>query len=77
MQLPQVDMVDAEALQGAMQLLARSIRLSLPGFGSKKEPARLALQPGGDPELRIAIAGRRINVIDAVPQKQVESAIGS
>ena len=76
-QLPQVDMIDAEALQGAVQLLARGIRLSLPGFGSKKETARLALQPGGDPQLRIAVAGRGINVVDAVLQKHVERAIGS
>jgi hypothetical protein len=41
-------------------------------FRREEEPARVALQPGRDPQLRIAVGGRRVDGIHAVLQQQFE-----
>jgi hypothetical protein len=61
-QLPEVDVVDAEPVEGSVLTLTR-FRLG-PGIriGRQEEATRLALEPGTDPQLGVAIAGCGVNV---------------
>ncbi len=75
MQLPQIDVVHAEPVERPMQVVARVFRGSRIRFGSEKEMPRLALEPWADAQLCIAVAGRGVDVIDAVPKQYLERAI--
>src|SRR5437870_1051701 len=54
-QLPQVNMVDLHTLERALQVLARLISATLAGLGGEEKLVRVALQPGRNTELRVAV----------------------
>src|SRR2546422_2529981 len=49
--LPEVDVIDSEAIERSIQLLACPRLVPLVDLGREKEPPRLALQPRRDPQL--------------------------
>jgi hypothetical protein len=74
-QLQQVDVVDAETLERASNLFARSLVVALFGLRRKEEPARVALEPRCDPQLRVAVRGGGVDVVDAVFEQDLERRI--
>jgi hypothetical protein len=67
----------AEAFQRAADLFARFTVRALSGLrGDEEAVAGRTLQPRRDPQLRIAVAGGRVDVIDVVTQEQLEHAVG-
>src|SRR5438128_1205863 len=69
-------MVDAEAVKRAVQLLTGSFRRPRPGLGGEKVTTRLALEPGSDAQLRIAVARRGVDVIDTMLCEDLERSVG-
>jgi len=74
-ELPQVDVVHAESVQRAMQLLASSLGTALVGLGSEEEVVGIALEPRSDAGLGIAIAGRDVDMVDAVLEQGLERSV--
>src|SRR3977135_2452866 len=60
-----------------MQLLTRFALGPGVGLGRQEEAAGLALQPGTDPQLGVAVTRGGIDVIDAMPKKHLERAVRS
>ena len=52
--LPEVDVVDAEAVEGAVDFVTRTLLVALVALGCDEEAVRLAPQPGFDAKLRVA-----------------------
>src|SRR3954447_21507081 len=76
-QLDQVDVVDAEAVQRAADLLARALVVAPAGLGrDEREVLRMAAQPGGDAQLRVAVVGGDVQVVDAVLDQLAQRAVG-
>ena len=66
MQLDEVDLVDAQSLEGAPNLVARRVVGALAGLRCKEEAITVPRHPGADPQLRIAVARGYVDVVDAV-----------
>jgi hypothetical protein len=64
--LDQVDVVDTQPLERAMDVLARLRRASRSGFGRQEEVFAVACHPRPDAQLRVAVTRRGIDVVDAV-----------
>ena len=75
-QLPQVDAVHLQAIEGTLQLFTRFLGAALVRLGGDEEAVGIALEPGRDPELGVAIAGRDVDVVDVVLEQHVERAVG-
>ena len=75
--LDQVDRVDAHALERAVQLLARVRLGALVGLGGEEEVAPVRAEPRREPQLRLAVARRRVDVVHPVAQEQLEHAVGA
>ena len=75
-QLDRVDVVDAEPVERAADLLARAAVGPLAGLGRHEELPLVALQPRGDAQLGVAVAGRDVDVVDAVLEQQLQRAVG-
>ena len=75
-QLPQVDAVHLQAVERALQFFTRFLGAPLAGLGGDEEAVGIALEPGRDPELGVAIAGRDVDVVDVVLEQHVERAVG-
>src|SRR5262249_50924955 len=75
-QLPEVDVVDAEPVEGAVQLLARGGGLPLARLGGEEELVPVLAQPGPGPELCVAVAGGDVDVVDAVLEQRLEGTVG-
>src|SRR3977135_2587909 len=60
-----------------MQLLTRFALGPGVGLGRQEEAAGLALQPGTDPQLGVAVTRGGIDVIDAMPKKHLERPVRS
>ena len=58
-QLDQVDLVDAEPVERAADLLACAGAVALAGLGREEELLAVLRQPGRDPQLGVAVATRR------------------
>ena len=78
MQLPQVDVVDAEPVQRPVQVLTRAVGAPLAGLGGQEEPAGVRAQPRGHAPLRlaVAVAGGDVDVVDVVLEQRLEGAVG-
>ena len=74
-QLDRVDVVDPEPLERAPDLLARRGVRALAGLGRHEEPCR-SLSHVRDPQLRVAVAGGDVDVVDAVLEEQLQRAVG-
>ena len=75
-QLQQVDVVDAEAVERAADLLARARAVALAGLRGEEEPVAVLRQPRCEPQLRVAVRRGRVDVVDAVLEQQLERAVG-
>ena len=69
-QLDRVDPVDAEPVQRAADLLARAAVAPLPRLRREEERARVALQPGRDAQLGVAVARGDVDVVDPVLEQR-------
>jgi hypothetical protein len=74
-QLDQVDVVDAEPLERAADLLARALVLTLPCFRRDEEPSGILRQPRCEPQLRITVRRGDVDVVDAVLEQELERRI--
>jgi hypothetical protein len=74
-QLPQVDVVDAQPVQGPVQFLAGAGRGALVSLGGQEEPARFALQPRPDAHLRLAVGGGHVQMVHAVGEQEVQGLV--
>jgi hypothetical protein len=74
-QLDQVEVVDAEALQRALDLLLRAGVVPPSGLRREEEATRLSLQPRGYSQLRVAVGGGRVDVVDAVLEQELERSL--
>src|SRR5260370_3308455 len=59
-----------------MQLVACGACSALVGLGGDEETPRLAREPRRDAQLRLAVAGSGVDVIDAVAEKNFERPVG-
>jgi hypothetical protein len=75
-QLDRVDVVDAEAVERAPDLLARGGVAALAGLRRDEELALVLPQPVRDAQLGVAVSGGGVDVVDAVLEQQLESAVG-
>ena len=65
-ELDQVDVVDAEPLERAVDVLARLARRPLAGLGRQEEVAPVTRHPRPDAQLGVAVPRGGVDVIDAV-----------
>ena len=65
-QLEQVDVVDAEAVERAADLLACAGVVALAGLRRQEETVAVPLEPWGEPQLGVAVRGGRVDVVHAV-----------
>ena len=75
-QLQQVDVIDAEAFERAVNLLASAGSVALPGLRGDEEPVAVLLQPRREPQLGAAVRGSGIDVVDAVLEQQLKRLVG-
>src|SRR5713101_6493040 len=59
-----------------MQLVACGGAFALVGLGGDEETSGLPCKPRCDAQLRLAVAGSRVDVIDAVSEKNFERPVG-
>lgn len=76
MELPEVDVVHTKAVERAVQLFTGALGSALTGLGPEEELVRAALQPGGDPQLGLAVAGSDVDVVDPVREQNLERPVG-
>src|SRR5438874_6687307 len=70
------DVVDAQPLERAVEVLARLGRRPTAGLRREKEVLPVTGHPRPDAELGVAVPRGGVDVVDAVPEQQVERAIG-
>src|SRR6476646_1971545 len=75
-QLDQVDVVRAQPLERLLDLRVRGVASALAGLRGQEDLVAVVLEPRREPELRIAVAGGRVDVIDPVAGDQLEGRIG-
>src|SRR5215471_6654034 len=75
-ELPQVYVVDPQAVERPVELSAGGLRGPGAGLGGQKEPVRVGFEPRPQSQLGIAVTGRDVEMVDAVPQEHVERPIG-
>src|SRR5438552_688953 len=76
-QLDQINVVDAQTAERQADLVARLGVRPLSGLGREEEAlAALASKPRRDVELRVAVARRRVQVVQVVAEYELERAIG-
>ncbi len=75
MHLDHVDVIDAQALEGAMEILAGALGVAAAGLRGEEEVPTMPRHPRADPKLRVAVARGGVDVIDAVAQQHVERAV--
>ena len=75
-QLEQVDPVGAQALERAGDLVAGAGVVAAARLGREEEVVPVAVHPGADPKLGIAVGGRRVDVVDAEREQLVEHPVG-
>ena len=75
MQLDQVDAIDAEPLERALDLLLRALVVPLSRLRREEKPVRVPLQPRRDPQLGVAVRGGGIDVVEAVLEQHLERGV--
>ena len=64
-----------EAIKRTVKLLARALLVPPVRLGGDEEAVGLALEPGRDPQLGLAVRGGGIDVVDPVLQEDLERAV--
>ena len=75
MQLPEVHVIDTEPVERPVQLLAGGLGGAFASLGRDKEIPRLSLQPRLDTQLRVAVRGGGVDVIDAKSEEYVQGPV--
>src|SRR5215471_2274669 len=74
-QLNQVNCIDSQAFERAMDLVTRVLVEALAGLGGEEEILAMPRHPWADTQFSISIAGRDVNMIDAVFEEDVEHTV--
>lgn len=74
-QLQQVDVIDAQALERAVEPLFRALVVACVRFGGDEERARVSREPWCDPQLGVAVRGGGVDVIHTVLEKQLQRSL--
>ena len=74
-QLDHVDRVDLQPLEGALELGAGVVATALTGLRGEEEAGPVLGHPRADPQLRVAVPGRRVDVVDAVAEQGLEHLV--
>ena len=75
-QLEKIDAIGAQALQRALDLGPGAGVIALAGLGREEEIVPVAVHPGADAQLGIAIGGGGVDMVDAKLEQQLEDAVG-
>ena len=76
MELQKIDAIGAQPLERTPDLRLRALETPLVGLGRQEEGVTVPVHPRSDPEFGVAISGRRVDVVHAVFEQQVEHAVG-
>jgi len=74
-ELQQIHLVYLQALERTPDLIERRPRLAFPGLGRQEERLAMALDPGANAQFRVAVAGRGVDVVDAVLEPELDGGI--
>ena len=74
-ELPQVHVVDTEALQRALELGPGVGGPALARLGGQEEVPRRPFQPGPDPQFGIPVTGGHVDVVDAGPMRTSKTLV--
>src|SRR5207249_6652438 len=75
MELDEIDVIDAQTLERAMDVLTALLRGARAGLRRQEEVLPVTRHPGADAELGIAVARRRVDVVHAVAQEHLEGTV--
>jgi hypothetical protein len=75
-QLQQVDMVGLQPLQGSLDLAPGRLAVTLAGLGGQEDPVPDVRHPRTEPQLRVAVPGRDVDVVDAAVEGFLDRAVG-
>ena len=75
-ELDQIHVIHAEPLDRAMDVVARLAAAAAARLGGEKEVLPVARHPRPDAQLGVTVARRRVDVVHAVTQQDVERAVG-
>jgi hypothetical protein len=76
MELQQVDPVGAHPLERVVDVASGALAVALAGLARKEEVIAMAVHPGADPQLGIAVSGCGVDVVDAALEQQIEHPVG-
>ena len=76
MQLDEVDAIHAQPLERAVEILARARGGAASRLGGEEEVLAVARHPRADAKLGVAVARGGVDVVDAVPEQQLQRAVG-
>src|SRR5262249_42069269 len=74
-QLNQIDRIDLQAFERAMNLVTRVLVEALPGLGGEEEMPAMPRHPWANTQFSVPIAGRDVDMIDAVFEEDVEHTV--
>src|SRR5205807_3893291 len=74
-QLNQVNGIDPQAFERALDLVTRVLVEALAGLGGEEEILAMARHPWADTQLSVPIAGGDVDMIDAIFEEDVEHTI--
>ena len=75
-ELDEIHLVDAEPLEGLLELGAGGRSLALAGLRRQEHVFAMALEPRGQAQLRVAVAGGGIDVVDARGGHHLQHLVG-
>ena len=75
-QLQEVDVVDTQPIEGTVEFFLRPLVVSRVRLRGDEERGRIPLEPRRDPQLRVTIGCRRVDVIHAVLQEKIQRSLG-
>ena len=74
--LDEIHGVHPEALEGAVEILARGARPARAGLGGQEEVLPVPGHPGPDPQLGVAVARSGVDVVHPVGEQDLQRPIG-
>ena len=75
MELKQIDRIHPKPVQGASDLVACRRTGALAGLRGEEEVGAVRAHPRPDPEFRVAVAGRGVDMIHAVLEQKIQGAV--
>jgi hypothetical protein len=75
-ELDEVDPVGPEPLQAPVDLRPGALAVAPFGLGGEEDALANPRHPGPEPQLRVAVAGRHVEVVDAGVQGELDRAVG-